>query len=224
MIKMSNICKTYFGKGVKTKVLKGIDLIIDEGEFVCIYGPSGCGKTTLLNIIGLMDSYTNGNYNFNGIEIDKKEDEDFNKLRNREFGYIFQDFNLISDLNVLENVCVPMGYAGVGKKVRENRAKELLNEVGMIERAKYFPIQLSGGEKQRIAIARALSNKPKVILADEPTGSLDQKNGLKIMEILKELNRQGKTIIMVTHDKELSRYATKIIKIVDGKIDDKLAE
>lgn len=218
MIILNNISKSYYGKGFETKVLEGVNLNINKGEFICIYGPSGCGKTTLLNIIGLMDNFTYGIYNLNGIDISIKEDKSFSKLRNKEFGYVFQDFNLISDLNVLENVCMPLGYAGVRKKEREIRAKELLINVGMIEKIKCFPSQLSGGEKQRVSIARALSNNPEIILADEPTGSLDQQNGLKIMKIFKELNEKGKTIIMVTHDKKLSKYATRVIKVVDGKI------
>lgn len=218
MIEIRNINKIYFGKNIRTKVLDEINLNIDEGEFICIYGPSGCGKTTLLNIIGLMDTYTSGTYLFNGKKISQKEDKEFNRLRNSEFGYIFQDFNLIPDLNVLENICVPMGYGGVKKKTRELRSKMLLEKVGLVERLKHFPEQLSGGEKQRVAIARAISNNPKIILADEPTGSLDQENGLKIMEILKDLNKQGTTIIMVTHDVNLSNYATRVIKILDGKI------
>lgn len=218
MIRMRNVNKIYVGKNIRTKVLDEINLNIDEREFICIYGPSGCGKTTLLNIIGLMDTYTSGTYSFNEKNINQKEEKEFNKLRNSQFGYIFQDFNLIPDLNVLENICVPMGYGGVKKKDRELRAKKLLEKVGLSERSKHFPDQLSGGEKQRVAIARAISNNPKVILADEPTGSLDQENGIKIMEILKDLNKQGTTIIMVTHDVNLSNYATRVIKILDGKI------
>lgn len=218
MIKMRNVNKIYYGKNIRTKVLDEINLNIDEGEFICIYGPSGCGKTTLLNIIGLMDTYTSGTYSFNEKNINKKEEKEFSKLRNSQFGYIFQNFNLIPDLNVLENICVPMGYGGIRKKARELRAKELLEKVGLLERLKHFPEQLSGGEKQRVAIARAISNNPKVILADEPTGSLDQENGIKIMEILKELHKQGTTVIMVTHDVNLSIYATRVINILDGKI------
>lgn len=218
MIKMRDICKVYGNKSVETRVLNALDLDIAEGEFICIYGPSGCGKTSLLNIIGLMDNYTQGRYSFDGFPIENKEQPYFNKLRNNAFGYIFQDFNLIKDLSVLENIEVPMGYGGVKKKLRSARAKALLDQVGLSDKEKFFPDQLSGGEKQRIAIARAMANHPKVILADEPTGSLDQENGIKIMEILKSLNEEGTTIIMVTHDKLLSHYASRVIHIIDGHI------
>lgn len=218
MIKLHNISKNYCGKNADRQVLNNINIDINQGEFVCIYGPSGCGKTTLLNIIGLMDTYTQGTYYLKDIKINNKEEKFFYKLRNEDFGYIFQDFNLIPDLNVLENVCVPMGYKGVGKKDREKRAKDLLKEMGLSDKLKSYPSQLSGGEKQRVAIARAISNKPKLILADEPTGSLDQANGINVMEILKKLNQDGTTIIMVTHDNNLSNYATRVIKLLDGQV------
>lgn len=218
MIKLRNISKNYCDKNTDRQVLNNINIDINQGEFACIYGPSGCGKTTLLNIIGLMDTYSEGTYHLNDIKINNKEEKFFYKLRNEYFGYIFQDFNLIPDLNVLENVCVPMGYKGVSKKEREERAKYLLEEMGLSDKLKSYPSQLSGGEKQRVAIARAISNKPKFILADEPTGSLDQANGLNVMEILKKLNEDGTTIIMVTHDNNLSNYATRVIRLLDGSV------
>ncbi len=213
MISIENLDKSYYGNGVETKVLQKLNVNIEEGEFICILGKSGCGKTTLLNILGLLDDITSGSYKLDEVDITSLKRGELAKLRNTKFGFIFQEYHLIPELNVLENVCVPMGYAGKKKKAREKLAISLLEEVGLSDKAKKYPAQLSGGEKQRIAIARAISNNPKVILADEPTGSLDKSNGIAVMDILQKLHQQGVTIIMVTHDTSLCEYSTRVIEM-----------
>ena len=220
MIKLSDICKTYINKENSHDVLHHVNLEIQDGEFVIISGTSGSGKTTLLNILGLIDRATGGNYILNGENITDMNDNAHAELRNKMFGYVFQSFYLIDELNIVENVCVPAGYAGERKKERNTRAEELLKVVGLGDKVHSRPSQLSGGEKQRVAIARALINNPKIILADEPTGNLDSNNSRIVMELLKKKYIEGKTIIMVTHDPSLEIYATKIIHIVDGKIEE----
>ena len=220
MIKLSDICKTYINKENSHDVLHPVNLEIQDGEFVIISGTSGSGKTTLLNILGLIDRATGGNYILNGENITDMNDNAHAELRNKMFGYVFQSFYLIDELNIVENVCVPAGYAGERKKERNKRAEELLKVVGLGDKVHSRPSQLSGGEKQRVAIARALINNPKIILADEPTGNLDSNNSRIVMELLKKKYIEGKTIIMVTHDPSLEIYATKIIHIVDGKIEE----
>ncbi|MCI6535272.1 ABC transporter ATP-binding protein [Lachnospiraceae bacterium HCP28S3_F9] len=220
MIKLSDICKTYINKENSHDVLHHVNLEIQDGEFVIISGTSGSGKTTLLNILGLIDRATGGNYILNGENITDMNDNAHAELRNKMFGYVFQSFYLIDELNIVENVCVPAGYAGERKKERNKRAEELLKVVGLGDKVHSRPSQLSGGEKQRVAIARALINNPKIILADEPTGNLDSNNSRIVMELLKKKYIEGKTIIMVTHDPSLEIYATKIIHIVDGKIEE----
>ena len=220
MIKLSDICKTYINKENSHDVLHHVNLEIQDGEFVIISGTSGSGKTTLLNILGLIDRATGGNYILNGENITDMNDNAHAELRNKMFGYVFQSFYLIDELNIVENVCVPAGYAGERKKERNKRAEELLKVVGLGDKVHSRPSQLSGGEKQRVAIARALINNPKIILADEPTGNLDSNNSRIVMELLKKKYIEGKTIIMVTHDHSLEIYATKIIHIVDGKIEE----
>lgn len=220
MIKLSDICKTYINKENSLDVLHHVNLEIQDGEFVIISGTSGSGKTTLLNILGLIDRATGGNYILNGENITDMNDNAHAELRNKMFGYVFQSFYLIDELNIVENVCVPAGYAGERKKERNKRAEELLKVVGLGDKVHSRPSQLSGGEKQRVAIARALINNPKIILADEPTGNLDSNNSRIVMELLKKKYIEGKTIIMVTHDPSLEIYATKIIHIVDGKIEE----
>ena len=220
MIKLSDICKTYINKENSHDVLHHVNLEIQDGEFVIISGTSGSGKTTLLNILGLIDRATGGNYILNGENITDMNDNAHAELRNKMFGYVFQSFYLIDELNIVENVCVPAGYAGERKKERNKRAEELLKVVGLGDKVHSRPSQLSGVEKQRVAIARALINNPKIILADEPTGNLDSNNSRIVMELLKKKYIEGKTIIMVTHDPSLEIYATKIIHIVDGKIEE----
>lgn len=221
MICIKQLNKIYYGKGVQTPVLDQLNMEIEQGEFVCILGKSGCGKTTLLNILGLLDQASGGEYKLDGVNVLNLSRRECAKYRNQKFGFIFQEYHLISELNILENVCVPMGYAGIGKKERKKRALELLENLNLAGKENKYPVQLSGGEKQRAAIARAISNNAGIILADEPTGSLDPQNGIIVMEKLKELNRQGTTVIMVTHDVELCKYGSRIIEIVKGKAYDR---
>lgn len=216
MIELKDICKSYYGQGIENKVLRHIDFKIERGEFVMLYGESGSGKTTLLNMIGLLDPCTSGEILLNGENITNLAGDEQARLRNRTFGYVFQSFYLIPELNVTENVCLPAGYAGKKKKEMVRRAGILLQEVGLADKKKFRPSQLSGGEKQRVAIARALMNDPDIILADEPTGNLDSGNSGKIMTLLKKQHLQGKTIVMVTHDPEMDRYATRKIRMADG--------
>lgn len=221
MICIKQLNKIYYGKGVQTPVLDQLNMEIEQGEFVCILGKSGCGKTTLLNILGLLDQASGGEYKLDGVNVLNLSRRECAKYRNQKFGFIFQEYHLISELNILENVCVPMGYAGIGKKEREKRALGLLENLNLAGKENKYPVQLSGGEKQRAAIARAISNNAGIILADEPTGSLDPQNGIIVMEKLKELNGQGTTVIMVTHDVELCKYGSRIIEIVKGKAYDR---
>ena len=216
MIELKDICKSYYGQGIENKVLRHIDFKIEKGEFVMLYGESGSGKTTLLNMIGLLDPCTSGEILLNGENITNLAGDEQARLRNQTFGYVFQSFYLIPELNVTENVCLPAGYAGKKKKEMVRRAGILLQEVGLADKKKFRPSQLSGGEKQRVAIARALMNDPDIILADEPTGNLDSGNSGKIMTLLKKQHLQGKTIVMVTHDPEMDRYATRKIRMADG--------
>lgn len=216
MIELKDICKSYHGQGIENKVLSHVYFKIEEGEFVMLYGESGSGKTTLLNIIGLLDPCTSGQILLNGKNITKLSLDEQASLRNQTFGYVFQSYYLISELNVIENICLPAGYAGKKKKEMVRRAENLLQEVGLTDKKKFRPSQLSGGEKQRVAIARALMNDPDIILADEPTGNLDSVNSEKIMKLLKKRHLQGKTILMVTHDPEMEKYATRKIDMVDG--------
>ncbi|MEF2806271.1 MAG: ABC transporter ATP-binding protein [Massilistercora timonensis] len=216
MIELKDICKSYYGQGIENKVLRHIDFKIEAGEFVMLYGESGSGKTTLLNMIGLLDPCTSGEILLNGENITNLAGDEQARLRNQTFGYVFQSFYLIPELNVTENVCLPAGYAGKKKKEMVRRAGILLQEVGLADKKKFRPSQLSGGEKQRVAIARALMNDPDIILADEPTGNLDSGNSGKIMTLLKKQHLQGKTIVMVTHDPEMDRYATRKIRMADG--------
>ena len=216
MIELKDICKSYYGQGIENKVLRHIDFKIEKGEFVMLYGESGSGKTTLLHMIGLLDPCTSGEILLNGENITNLAGDEQARLRNQTFGYVFQSFYLIPELNVTENVCLPAGYAGKKKKEMVRRAGILLQEVGLADKKKFRPSQLSGGEKQRVAIARALMNDPDIILADEPTGNLDSGNSEKIMTLLKKQHLQGKTIVMVTHDPEMDRYATRKIRMADG--------
>ena len=216
MIELKDICKSYHGQGIENKVLSHVYFKIEEGEFVMLYGESGSGKTTLLNIIGLLDPCTSGQILLNGKNVTDLTLDEQARLRNQTFGYVFQSYYLIPELNVIENICLPAGYAGKKKKEMVQRADNLLQEVGLADKKKFRPAQLSGGEKQRVAIARALMNDPDIILADEPTGNLDSVNSEKIMKLLKKRHLQGKTILMVTHDLEMEKYATRKIDMVDG--------
>lgn len=218
MIELCRVNKIYEQKDIKTEILKAVDLSIADGEFVCVHGKSGCGKTTLLNILGLLDDFSNGSYLLNGTEVSSLGRKQKTRLRATQIGFIFQAFHLIPLLTVEENIEVPMGYAGMPRESRKKKVTELIDKMGLIERKDYLTSRLSGGEKQRVAIARALALEPSLILADEPTGNLDSKNGEIIMELLKEMNEKGKTIIMVTHDQSLAKYGSRIITMEDGKI------
>lgn len=218
LIQLKDIVKSYRNGDQELQVLKGIDLTVYEGEFLAIMGPSGSGKSTLMNIIGLLDRPTSGDYSLNGTKVEDLKEKELAKVRNEEIGFVFQQFFLLSKLNALQNVELPLIYAGVGVSKRHQLAKQLLDKVELGERMKHLPSELSGGQKQRVAIARALVNNPSIILADEPTGALDTKTSEQIMQLLTELNREGKTIVMVTHEPEIADFATRKIVIRDGEI------
>ena len=218
LIKLTNINKSYRNGDQELRVLKDIDLEVEEGEFLAIMGPSGSGKSTLMNIIGLLDRSSSGNYWLEGEEASQLSEKKLASVRNDQIGFVFQQFFLLSKLNALQNVELPLIYAGVPSAKRKKLAKQYLEKVELAERMTHLPSELSGGQKQRVAIARALVNTPAIILADEPTGALDTKTGQQIMELLIELNNEGKTIIMVTHEPEIAAYAKRIIVLRDGII------
>lgn len=218
MIELSNIKKSYPVGGEDLVVLKDIDLMIQQGEFIAIMGPSGSGKSTLMNIIGCLDKATNGDYILNQQRISDYDESELAKVRNKSIGFVFQQFQLLPRLTALQNVELPMIYAGVSKKHRLKRAAEMLKKVGLADRLGHLPNELSGGQKQRVAIARSIVNKPDIILADEPTGALDSKTGVQIMKMLTLLNQEGTTIILVTHESEVANYANRTIFIRDGRI------
>ena len=218
LIQLNNIIKSYQNGDQELNVLKGIDLTVYEGEFLAIMGPSGSGKSTLMNIIGLLDRPTSGDYSLNGKQVEELKEKELARVRNEEIGFVFQQFFLLSKLSALQNVELPLIYAGVGASKRRQLAKQFLEKVELSERMKHLPSELSGGQKQRVAIARALVNNPSIILADEPTGALDTKTSIQIMDLLTELNREGKTIVMVTHEPEVADFATRKLIIRDGEI------
>lgn len=218
MIKIENIKKVFRTEDVETWALREVSLEVKAGEFVAIMGPSGCGKSTLLNILGLLSSPTEGTYMLDGKDVSTLSESDRIKLRKGALGFVFQSFNLIDELNVSENIELPLLYMGVSAKERKEAVKAVIDRVAMGHRAKHFPAQLSGGQQQRVAIARAVISNPKLILADEPTGNLDSKNGREVMELLKELHREGTTIVMVTHSQRDASYADRIINLFDGQI------
>ncbi|HFI0327269.1 TPA: ABC transporter ATP-binding protein [Streptococcus suis] len=218
LIRLTNINKSYKNGDQELRVLKDIDLEVEEGEFLAIMGPSGSGKSTLMNIIGLLDRSTTGNYWLEGEEVSQLSEKKLASVRNDQIGFVFQQFFLLSKLNALQNVELPLIYAGVPANQRKKLAKRYLEKVELAERMTHLPSELSGGQKQRVAIARALVNTPAIILADEPTGALDTKTGEQIMELLTELNNEGKTIIMVTHEPEIAAYAKRKIVLRDGNI------
>jgi putative ABC transport system ATP-binding protein len=218
LIQLADIRKVFLTDEVETHALAEISLKINRGEYVCIAGPSGCGKSTLLSILGLLDSPTEGSYTLNGNPVAQLNFAERARIRNREVGFIFQSFNLIGDLTVFENVELPLTYRGMTGAERKERVREALEKVQMSHRTKHYPSQLSGGQQQRVAVARALAGRPAILLADEPTGNLDSKNGEAVMQLLRELHREGATICMVTHDPRFERHAQRIIHLFDGRI------
>jgi len=219
MIKLENIQKVFRTEEVETVALGGVSLEVQKGEFVAVMGPSGCGKSTLLNILGLLDNPTAGSYWLDGEEVGALKEGQRTQVRKGQIGFVFQSFNLIDELNVEENVELPLIYLGVPKKERRARVEEVLRRMAISHRAHHFPQQLSGGQQQRVAIARAVVMNPKLILADEPTGNLDSKNGLEVMHLLTELNsQQGTTVVMVTHSERDARFAQRIVSMLDGQI------
>ena len=218
MLKIENVKKVFRTEDVETWALREVSLEVKAGEFVAIMGPSGCGKSTLLNILGLLSSPTEGTYILDGKDVSTLSESDRIKLRKGALGFVFQSFNLIDELNVSENIELPLLYMGVSAKERKEAVKAVIDRVAMGHRAKHFPAQLSGGQQQRVAIARAVISNPKLILADEPTGNLDSKNGREVMELLKELHREGTTIVMVTHSQRDASYADRTINLFDGQI------
>ncbi|HEV2388857.1 MAG TPA: ABC transporter ATP-binding protein [Candidatus Acidoferrales bacterium] len=218
LIKLDGVKKVFFTEEVETHALSGIHLQIHPGEFLSIAGPSGCGKSTLLSIIGLLDSPTDGEFWLKDEQVANLTVRDRARIRNREIGFIFQAFNLIGDLTVYENTELPLIYRGIGSAERKQRVQEVLEQVGMAHRMKHYPSQLSGGQQQRVAVARAIVGRPSILLADEPTGNLDSKNGESVMDLLRELHREGATLCMVTHDPRYARYADRTIYLFDGRI------
>ncbi len=218
MIEIQNISKSFRTDEVETLALRDVSLKVDDGEFVAVMGPSGCGKSTLLNILGLLDNPTDGKYLLDGKEVGSLKERDRTMLRKGKIGFVFQNFNLIDELTIEENVELPLHYLGVKASERKKRVKEVLERMAISHRAKHFPQQLSGGQQQRAAIARAVVANPGLILADEPTGNLDSKNGEEVMRLLTELNREGTTIVMVTHSQHDASYTHRVINLFDGKI------
>lgn len=218
MITVNNLEKIYRTEEIETVALNNISFEIKEGEFVAMMGPSGCGKSTLLNIIGMLDDMDKGSYLFNGVEVSQYNERKRAELRKRNIGFVFQSFNLIDELTVFENVELPLIYTGVGLSDRKRIVDEVLDKIQIAHRRNHYPQQLSGGQQQRVAVARAVVNNPKLILADEPTGNLDSRNGNEVMQLLTDLNEKGTTIIMVTHSEHDSRYTHRVINMLDGQI------
>ncbi len=219
VIEIRNIIRD-FPLGQETvHVLKGIDLDIERGDYIAIMGPSGSGKSTLMNLLGCLDTPTSGSYILNGKDVSQMSDDDLAEIRNHEIGFVFQTFNLLPRTTALENVALPMIYAGISKKDRTKRAEEVLVDVGLADRMDHKPNQLSGGQRQRVAVGRALVNKPSIILADEPTGNLDSKTSKEIMDLLDEIHKNGNTVIVVTHEEDIAARAHRIIRLIDGMVD-----
>jgi putative ABC transport system ATP-binding protein len=219
VIEIRNIIRD-FPLGQETvHVLKGIDLDIERGDYIAIMGPSGSGKSTLMNLLGCLDTPTSGSYILNGKDVSKMSDDELAEIRNNEIGFVFQTFNLLPRTTALENVALPMIYAGISKKERTERAEEVLEDVGLADRMDHKPNQLSGGQRQRVAVGRALVNNPSIILADEPTGNLDSKTSKEIMDLLDEIHRNGNTVIVVTHEEDIAARAHRVIRLIDGMVD-----
>ncbi|HMI07076.1 MAG TPA: ABC transporter ATP-binding protein [Flavobacterium sp.] len=219
LIKITNIKRDFVLGNEIVYVLKGIDLEINKGEYVALMGPSGSGKSTLMNLLGCLDTPTSGSYILNGKDVSKMHDDELAEIRNKEIGFVFQTFNLLPRTTALANVALPMVYAGYSKTERNERATEVLTQVNLADRMDHQPNQLSGGQRQRVAIARALVNKPSIILADEPTGNLDSKTSVEIMNLFGEIHKNGNTVILVTHEEEIASYAHRVIRLRDGIIE-----
>jgi putative ABC transport system ATP-binding protein len=219
LIKISNIKRDFVLGNEIVYVLKGIDLEINKGEYVALMGPSGSGKSTLMNLLGCLDTPTSGTYILNGKDVSQMKDDELAEIRNKEIGFVFQTFNLLPRTTALDNVALPMIYAGYSKSERNERATEVLKQVNLADRMDHQPNQLSGGQRQRVAVARALVNKPSIILADEPTGNLDSKTSVEIMKLFGDIHASGNTVILVTHEEEIAAYANRIIRLRDGLIE-----
>jgi putative ABC transport system ATP-binding protein len=219
IIQLENIKKSYYLGKQELKVLKGISLEVFKNEYVALMGPSGSGKSTLMNILGCLDSPSSGKYILNGEDVSKMQDDDLADVRNKEIGFVFQQFNLLPRLTAAENVALPLIYNGTSKKIRTAQALEMLDRVGLADRSHHKPNELSGGQNQRVAIARALVNNPSIILADEPTGNLDSKTSIEIMQIFGKIQSEGNTVILVTHEEDIAAYAHRIIRLKDGVIE-----
>ena len=222
MIKTENLQKHFRTEEVETRALRGVNIEVSEGEFVAIMGPSGCGKSTLLNVLGLLDNPTSGTYHLQGTDVSALSEDDRTRLRRGIIGFVFQSFNLIDELNVRENIELPLLYMGVPASERAPRINEVMERMGISHRSHHYPNQLSGGQQQRVAIARAVVTRPRLILADEPTGNLDSTNGREVMALLRQLNEGGTTVVMVTHSMRDASYATRTINLFDGEVVDKL--
>ena len=220
MIRTENLTRIFRTEEIETIALNGVNIEVEDGEFIAIMGPSGCGKSTLLNILGLLDCPTEGKYWLNNEEVGHLKERERTAYRKGRIGFVFQNFNLIDELTVEENIDLQLKYLGIGKAERKERVLDILRKVKLSHRAKHYPHQLSGGQQQRVAIARAVVGKPSIILADEPTGNLDSKNGMEVMQLLSELNEEGTTIVMVTHSKHDATYASRIINLFDGQVVD----
>lgn len=216
ILNMQNIFKSYYMGGEELEVLHNVNLTVKSGEFLSILGPSGSGKSTMMNIIGCLDVPTAGRYILSGNDIDDLDEIDLAKVRNKEIGFVFQSFQLLPRMTALQNVELPLIYSGLSSYERKKRAKAILERIGLSDKMRNLPNQLSGGQQQRVAIARALVTEPTILLADEPTGALDQKTGVQVMELFEELNNDGRTIIMITHDNAIARHAKRVVKILDG--------
>ena len=224
MIEIENLYKVFRTEEVETVALNGVSMSVADGEFVAVMGPSGCGKSTLLNILGLLDNPTDGRYRLAGEEVGSLRERQRTRIRRGRIGFVFQSFNLIDELNVEENVELRLRYLGVPARERRQRVTEMLRRMGISHRAQHYPQQLSGGQQQRVAIARAVIGRPQLILADEPTGNLDSRNGIEVMELLSELNREGTTIVMVTHSQRDAAYAQRTVNLFDGQIVESLED
>ena len=224
IIKTENLTKDYETGTQVVRALKGINLSVEKGEFLSIMGPSGSGKTTLMNIIGCLDSPTDGSYYLNNKQVSKLDDDELAQIRNEEIGFVFQSFHLLARNTAFENVMLPLKYAGVNKEEATKRSNDVLDLVGLSSRSKHTPAELSGGQQQRVAIARALVNKPSILFADEPTGNLDSKTGQDVMKIFKDLNENGQTIILITHEDSVAKQSNRIITIMDGLIKSDISE